>query len=221
MKRAKGRGWTIDDKLTGEVRDYITSEVGQYDARGPGFQATVFKRTSKGMNEYVCAFAGTTFNFSDIKADVLQPLGLSSQYRHAASVARKLESDIIKSGVSNFDLTFVGHSMGGGQAALASIVTGRKALTYNPAALTKSTMLSVGVMPKFHYPGITNYTAAHKILGIPFMTDMVGVAQRVISTGPKIGLHFNLTPPGKTVPVHMPFRVGEHSIDNMIKALAP
>ena len=44
-----------------------------------------------------------------------------------------------KFGVNN--VMFVGHSLGGGLAALASIVTGCTALTYNPAALSPATVL--------------------------------------------------------------------------------
>ena len=37
-------------------------------------------------------------------------------------------------------LTFVGHSLGGGEAALASMVTGNPAVTYNPAAVSNATI---------------------------------------------------------------------------------
>ncbi|MDE6479443.1 MAG: hypothetical protein K2L45_04165 [Muribaculaceae bacterium] len=43
--------------------------------------------------------------------------------------------------LSNSELTFVGHSLGGGQAAAASMATGRTAITFNRASVSGLTKL--------------------------------------------------------------------------------
>lgn len=41
----------------------------------------------------------------------------------------------------NKELTFIGHSLGGGEAALSALVTDRKAITFNAAGLHREFQL--------------------------------------------------------------------------------
>lgn len=97
---------------------------------------------------YVLAFAGTdtsytgydplTNSFPDVSTDILQVVsGMPPQYALALVNASILSAYCKKQKLS---LTFVGHSLGGGEAALASMVTGNPAVTYNPAAVSNATI---------------------------------------------------------------------------------
>lgn len=123
------------DEVTDIISDYIT-----------GLDCKLFKKGSK----YILAFAGTEMDKSypiptpygvvcynpDEVTDFIQLYGPWGQYYQVIGFAKDL---VKKFGVNN--VMFVGHSLGGGLAALASIVTGCTALTYNPAALSPATVL--------------------------------------------------------------------------------
>lgn len=65
-----------------------------------------------------------------------QLAGVAPQYDSAIDNARVLSNEL-----SNSELTFVGHSLGGGEAAAASMATGRKAITFNRASVSRLTQL--------------------------------------------------------------------------------
>jgi len=100
-----------------------------------GFQSALYERTNaEGVTEYAYAFAGTN-DLKDAKEDAAQALGKDSpQYEQAARNARILSREL---GDSN--LTFVGHSLGGGLASAAALATGRNAITFNAAGLHQNT----------------------------------------------------------------------------------
>jgi hypothetical protein len=110
-----------------------------------GFKSALYSRRKENGNiEFTCAFAGTdTNNFIEIlrdsSNDILQLYGLSPQYYIAAILAHYLDKTISKFGDDNNELTFVGHSLGGGMSALSSMLTGRKAITFNPARVSNDT----------------------------------------------------------------------------------
>ncbi|MCQ2259392.1 MAG: hypothetical protein MJZ41_15610, partial [Bacteroidaceae bacterium] len=54
---------------------------------------------------------------------------------------------------NGYDLKFIGHSQGGGQAALASMVTGREAITFNSAAVSPDTKIAHGIDPNKNFNG--------------------------------------------------------------------
>ena len=110
-----------------------------------GFKGAIFSKTTeidgKKTTEYAVAFAGTDFLFSslneivecvkDCHADVKNYLGIPSAQQvnalHVANLAKKM--------AGGNELTFVGHSLGGELAALASMFTGCAAITFNPASV--------------------------------------------------------------------------------------
>ena len=70
-------------------------------------------------------------------------------------------------------LTFVGHSLGGGEAALASMVTGNPAITYNPAAVSNTT---IDKLKDAHFSTDTSRILQYVIKGDPihFINDFTG-----------------------------------------------
>jgi len=101
-----------------------------------GFKAAVFRH--KERDEYVIAFAGTE-DLTDWKTNLAQGVGRESrQYQQAADLARDYHSRY------GDKLTFTGHSLGGGQATVASAVTNRPAVVFNPAGVHDNTFERVG-----------------------------------------------------------------------------
>lgn len=95
-----------------------------------GFKSQVYERTVKGKTEYTYATAGTEDKI-DAKQDVKQVVGASEQYNQSVDVAGDLKDKI-----GNAELTYTGHSLGGGLAEANSIATGDNAVTFNAAGLS-------------------------------------------------------------------------------------
>ena len=101
-----------------------------------GFRSELYERTIKGQTEYVYATAGTDFSSSeDWKNDAQQIVGCSKQYEISMQNAERLSKAI-----GNKELTFVGHSLGGGLAAANAFKTGRRAMTFNAAWVSPFTI---------------------------------------------------------------------------------
>lgn len=100
-----------------------------------GLQSTIFQRTNAktGKTEYAYVFAGTN-SIEDGIEDISQVTLGAPQYNVAIDNARKLSNELKDS-----ELTFVGHSLGGGLAAAASMVTGKAAITFNRASVSDRT----------------------------------------------------------------------------------
>lgn len=110
------------------------------DVGKDGFQAGVYTRTIDGVTFTVIAFAGTN-NTIDWLTNAKQGAGLKdSQYDYAVNLAYAFN------GAKN--LSFVGHSLGGGLASLAALVTDRYAITFNAAGLSDGTLSRYNVSNK-------------------------------------------------------------------------
>src|SRR5690606_10746763 len=84
--------------------------------------------------KYVLAFAGTD-DGPDIVADIWQGLGgFTEQYNAAIEIGRRLKDVAIFSGRA----VLTGHSLGGGLASAAAVVSGFHADTFNAAGLLRS-----------------------------------------------------------------------------------
>ena len=198
LKELAKRGWTLSSFRTN------LNTVHTLDDKS-GLQAALFERTIDGKTEYAYAFAGTD-SFDDAWQDFSQLFGLSSQYEEAVKQAQVADGI-----VGQNELTFVGHSLGGGEAAAASMATGRNAITFNPAALSSFTKARLGLK---EHSKITNYRAiapgeGNKRIG----GDFVNNAQD------KVGMRA----PGETIPIIIPTRNSfeAHRIKHMINALKP
>ena len=129
MKQLKELGWEVNLSMNSKT----------------GFKGAIFSKTTevdgKKTTEYAVAFAGTDFHCSslneivesvkDCYADAKNYLGIPSAQQvnalHVANLAKKM--------AGGNELTFVGHSLGGELAALASMFTGCAAITFNPASV--------------------------------------------------------------------------------------
>ncbi len=98
------------------------------------------------IQQILAGFPGFSM-LPDVKTDLYQWFyGMDPQYFRAMATAKNLTSELKKKYGDNVKITFVGHSLGGGLASLASIVTGYPALTYNAAALSPMSKLELKMM---------------------------------------------------------------------------
>ena len=118
----------------------------KYDNTASGFKSQLYERVVDGVvTEYVYATAGSDNDVRDWIANVTQLTGLSYQYLESGRNAIA-----ISDALSDKELNFVGHSLGGGEAALNSILTssqsliGRKAITFNAAGVSNATKFLLG-----------------------------------------------------------------------------
>ena len=181
-----------------------------------GLKATLFTRTTENdgisNNEYALAYAGTDFNFGnlgeiletvkDIATDVQNYFGagMSLQQVEAIRLALKLSSQYD-------DLTFVGHSLGGGLAALSSMVTGKTAITFNPA--------SVNGLPRnlgnlLHG---NNYIIQYRTIGKSF-GGILRIGGDPVNNFQSNTLHFSQ---GKVHPVYTNSYMPNHGINTFVK----
>ena len=101
-----------------------------------GLKSQFYERTKDGKTEFCYAFAGTD-DAQDIQDDICQYFGiLPKQYQTAIANAEVIATTLGDMFGENVDFTFVGHSLGGGEAAAASMATGKDAITFNPAAVS-------------------------------------------------------------------------------------
>ncbi|WP_295731674.1 RHS repeat domain-containing protein [uncultured Muribaculum sp.] len=197
------RNWIVSEFPTG-IR--MKSGVPGKD----GFQSMLFERKQKdGSMEYAYVYAGTD-SFEDVLEDIIQLVGIAPQYDTAVNNARKLVDEL----PIGTEITFLGHSLGGGLAALSSMVASKPAITFNPAALSLLTQLHYGVLGDYNSP-ITNYVA----IG-PYFNNFPLVKDPLTDFQDKIGL----SSPGRRI--YVP--VGKlrawhyyHSINVMVDHLKP
>lgn len=102
-----------------------------------GFEARAFQKG----NEIVIAYAGT--NPSDLFGDMAANIGLatgvgSAQLRQAAEYYLQ-----VKAANPNATITFTGHSLGGGLAALMGVFFGKQAVTFDQAPFANSAELNL------------------------------------------------------------------------------
>ena len=121
-----------------------------------GFKSQLYEATNNGITEYVYAFAGSE-DIKDFIEDGLQAAGMGEQYDLAVHNA-----ELIANKVGTSNLTFVGHSLGGGLATAAALATGGKAMTYNPAWLSNSTISRLKL--DVSRGSIVNYIVQNEIL---------------------------------------------------------
>lgn len=113
------------------------------------------------------------------------------------------------------ELTFVGHSQGGGQAAAASMATGRKAITFNPASVSLCTKLRFNLSSA---QNITNYrTVGYYWKSDLFHSEIIIGGDPLNNIQDNLGLHA----PGNTkyiiIGIMNPLK--SHSINTIIDNL--
>lgn len=111
----------------------------QFLNENTGFKSGLYERTVDNVTEYVFATAGTEDLYKDGYHDLKQLGGVSEQYSQSKTIASILSKSI------KGELTFTGHSLGGGLAETNSVNTGRDAITFNAAG---ASLLSKGLNQK-------------------------------------------------------------------------
>ena len=186
-----------EDILTGGWRVSTSFKI----SNKSGLKSQVYERVNNDgeVTEYVYATAGTEpDDIEDWIANVAQVAGLSNQYHLSAENAQKISKQL-----GEKELNFVGHSLGGGEAALNSLLTfgngiGRKAFTFNAAGVSMITKIREG--------GIDlAYKSENSINAYITITDPLNILQNGTSFLPNVnGIR-------KYV---LPNRLNGHSIDN-------
>lgn len=190
-------GWSVSDYKSSIQKDYTRFSQN-------GLQSTLFQRTKDGITEYAYVYAGTN-SIEDAVEDVAQLVGAAPQYHTAIYNARKLSDEL-----GDKELTFVGHSLGGGEAIAASMATGRAAITFNPAAVSGLTKWLEGL---YKVPNVVNYRAIGTKIGVGNIRiggDILNNLQK------KIGLSI----PGKTIGIPTGV-LPTHTIDDFLKRKLP
>ena len=190
-------GWIVSDYKTSIQKDYTRFNQN-------GLQSTLFQRTKDGITEYAYVYAGTN-SIEDAVEDVAQLAGVAPQYHTAIYNARTLSNEL-----GNSELTFVGHSLGGGEAIASSMATGRAAITFNPAAVSELTKQFEELNKT---PDVLNYRAIGTRIGVGNIRiggDMLNNLQE------KVGLSL----PGKTIGIPTGI-IPTHTIDVFLKHKLP
>jgi RHS repeat-associated protein len=190
-------------KLTGgwhvSKRDFGLNKT-DLNNSNTGLKSQVYERTIKGKTEYTYATAGTEQSWKDVGADVKQPLGLSKQYEKAAENAK-----IISNILGKTELTYTGHSLGGGEAALNALITDRKAITFNAAGVSEITKFAEGTWK-------TPFKSESKINAYVMTTDPLNYLQNRSTIMPDVNGIIHLLQPTDNSSIH-----NGHSITNILK----
>jgi RHS repeat-associated protein len=165
-----------------------------------GFKSQLYERMINGEKQYVYATAGTVDGFDWVN-NVLQPVGFSAQYGQSVKTALQI-SNYLGDG-SN--LSFTGHSLGGGLAALNAFATGRNATTFNAAGVAPITILKT--------LGLEAYLTA-KITAYILTTDPLNYIQNRSQTLPHVNGDRNYVGPSDFGAI-----VDGHGIDSMRRSL--
>ncbi len=119
-------GWTLS-KITSYNRDSDS-----------GLKSSLFERKKEnGDTEYAYVYAGTV-DKKDWENNGAQAFGLSKQYSQALEISNKLSIFFKQK-----ELTFVGHSLGGGLANYSSLATRRRSISFDPAWLSIGTIKQI------------------------------------------------------------------------------
>ena len=113
-----------------------------------GLKSAVYEKVIDGkVAEYAYVTCGTE-TLKDWVQNAAQLKGVSMEYNESAQNAKVISDKVGK----DMELTYIGHSQGGGEAALNSLVTsksdlkGRKAITFNAAGVSAETKFINGGM---------------------------------------------------------------------------
>jgi hypothetical protein len=169
-----GKYVVVDPKDVGMDRS-------RFENNYTGFRAQLYRNTETG--EYVLAFAGSNEMIRDYgSANIPQAFGLlSTQYLAAMSLAEDLQGKLGERGEQLTDIT--GHSLGGGLASAASMVTGVNATTFNAAGVHFGTLFWKGKLYRYNPNSnqITNYRVRGEALTAAQENLLIDAAKLALS----------------------------------------
>ncbi len=133
--------FTVDGQTWTEVAD-PKAELGIDVSTGIGnpLKTSIFRKAADAGEEpeYIVAYKGTDQTMDWFAGNLPQGAGLPAlEYQSAKSIALQVANSDVP-GLSN--ATFAGHSLGGGLATQAHILTGNPTYAFNPAALSRDTI---------------------------------------------------------------------------------
>ena len=166
----------------------------------------MFEKTKDGKTEYVYAFAGTN-SLEDAVEDIAQLIGIAPQYYSAIRNAK-----IISKSLGRSELTFVGHSLGGGEAAASSMATGDAAITFNPASVSQLTQF-------FSKLGSAKNVVNYRTVGPSIKGTNIRLGGDPLNN---IQDNIGLSTPGRTYIIPMQFSdpLTSHGIMNIVDLLS-
>ena len=133
----KKMGWNRVEKIKTNLFGKSNQEVSLDDIGAvSGYNMALYSRTLNGKTEWVLANAGTA-DAVDVGSDAENLTGSSEQYAFSIRLAKSLQN-----GMGGQEMTYVGHSLGGGLAAANSLATGSAAITFNPAGVSWGTRMA-------------------------------------------------------------------------------
>lgn len=151
--------WKISD-LKIEGVNYSNDET--------GFKSNLYERKkSDGSIEYAYVTAGTD-DMKDVKEDVSQPFGITDQVPQSISNAK-----LISDKLGDNELSYVGHSLGGGLASANAMATGDYGITFNAAGISDATKTKLGLNDSDSWKYIDAYVVSGEI--VDFLQRMIGV----------------------------------------------
>jgi hypothetical protein len=141
--------------LDSDTRNKLSGDT-TINGQTTGFNAALYREYLTG--KYILAFAGTNDpiprSFDDWRTNIIQAFGVQGvkQYEYANDIAVRLMNNhqyIIGNNEYGFNFnasnTYIaGHSLGGGLASAASIMSGFRAYTFNAAGLHPNTVYNNG-----------------------------------------------------------------------------
>jgi hypothetical protein len=127
---------------------------GELSPPASSFRAQVFRTDGPDGPHYVLSYRGTE-TLDNWKTNLQQGVGLTTdEYERAKKLATTLSS------TTDGNISFTGHSLGGGLASAAAVVTGKPAITFNAAGLNENTV-SGGYPPN---PNVDAYYIPGEVL---------------------------------------------------------
>jgi len=192
IQKLESRGWYISSFPTSIQKNHPAGT-------NIGVQSMLFEKTTNGVTEYCYVYAGTN-SWEDGVDDVLQLVGASAEYSKAIENARVLSKEL-----NGKELTFVGHSMGAGNATAANMATGRPAIAFNPAVVSKLTKL---------FNGLGEATNVTNFIVVP--NNIIGIGGCIVNNIQKA---IGLRPPGTImlIPLSIINPINAHKMGNIVK----
>lgn len=158
-----------------------------YNDSKSGFKSQLYEKMgANGKMEYCYVTAGTEpGDYGDYAADVLQTQGVSKQYYQSVENAKVLKT------LYGDQLSFAGHSLGGGMAEANARITGESATTFNAAGLSYQTavLLITGFVSDTHSYIMNNDPLNILQMSTPGLTTAGGQKHFVSQNGSSSGGH--------------------------------
>ncbi len=174
-----------------------------------GFKMGVYYKTVNGHTGYAIVNAGTT-TWNDCVDDVAQPFGLSSDMKRSISLSKEFCINY-----PSAEVTFVGHSKGGAEAAANAVATDRDAIIFNPATVN---LAAYSLNSRDYTSDMTAYIVEGEILNKIFGVISTPIDEKEALKKDNFWIKLlKLTPPGQIY--DLVESLFDHSIDVVIESL--